>query len=252
MTDGLSDALAASSPPVSSVGPPRPGLVRLQEHPELIPIVTQAVDEVITSSYTNRDRDANLINDAEQAAWAAALITYERMVLAVIQASDAATQARRDRTSSVAATAEEIAEVVTDTAVEVHNVEEAAGQHVSWVAANAASALAALVTLEGEAAASTAAALVLKAVSEAAAVNTLARADAASNVAQAAAEAAAEAADAAACTALATEENVITNAFDRHQDALKTCREVAAAAAQAVLTHHTGQDLPPYAASTPY
>jgi hypothetical protein len=32
---------------------------------------------------------------------------------------------------------------------------------------------------------------------------------------------------------------VITNAFDRHQDALKTCREVAAAAAKAVLTTTT-------------
>jgi hypothetical protein len=202
MTDGLKDALAASSPPLYSVGPPRTGLVQLQEYPELMTIVAHAVNEVIASSYTDRDRDADLLNDAEQAAAAAALVSYERMVIAVIQASDAATQARRDRTSSVAATAEGIAEVVTDTAAEVHNVEDGAGQHVSWVAANAASDLAAIVTLEDETAASTAAALVLKAVSEAAAVNTLARADAASNVAQAAAEAAAEAADAAAGTAL--------------------------------------------------
>ena len=153
------------------MGPPHPGFVQLEEHPELIPVVTQAVDEVIASSNINRERDADLVEDAEQAAAAAALTTYERMVFAAIQASDAADEARRARAPLVAATAEGIAEVVTDAATEVHNVEEAAADHVTVVAANAASELAALVSLEDETAASTAAALVVKAVSEAAAVN---------------------------------------------------------------------------------
>jgi hypothetical protein len=111
------------------------------------------------------------------------------------------------------------------------------------VAANAATELAALVAFDDELAASTAVALVVEAVSEASAVNTVARADAASSVAQAAADAAAEVADQAASTALATERDVIANAFDRHQDALETCHEVAAAAAQAVLTYQSGAHL---------
>ena len=52
---------------------------------------------MIASSNINRERDADLINDAEQAAAAAALTTYERMVFAAIQASDAANEARRSR-----------------------------------------------------------------------------------------------------------------------------------------------------------
>jgi hypothetical protein len=220
--------------------PPHPRFAQLEEHPELIPVVRQAVDEVITSRNLNRERHADLVMDAEQAAAAAALTTYERMVLSAIQAADATNDARQARAHVVAATAAGIADVVTETAAEVHNVEEAAADYVAVVAANAASKLATLVKLDDETAASTAAALVIKAVSEAAAVNTEATADAASSVAQAAADAAADIAGQAACTALAAESDMITNAFDRHRDTLKTCYEDAAGAAQAVLTPQSG------------
>ena len=237
------DLSAGSNPPqLSWVGTPHPGFVQLEEHPELIPVVTEAVDKVIASSNINRQRDVGLINSAEQAAADAALTTYERMVFAAIQASDAANEARRSRVPETAATAEGIAEVVSDTAPEVYNVEEAAADHVNLVAMKAASELAELVSIEDEAAASTAAALVVRAVGDAFEVNAEARADAASSVAQAAADAAAEVADEAASTAIAVERGVISTAFDRHQDALKTCYEVAAAAAQAVLTHQATQE----------
>jgi len=219
-----------------------PGFVELEEHHELIPVVTRAIDEVFAGSNLNRERVADLLRDAEEAAAAAALITYERLVLAAIHASDVADEARRARAPLVSATAEGIAEVATDAATEVNNVEEAAAEYLTFVAANAATELAALVSLEDEAAASTAAALVVRAVSEAAAINTIARADAASSVAQAAADAAAEVADEAASTALAAERDMISTALDRHQDALQTCYEVAAAAAQAVLTHRSDAD----------
>ena len=82
------DLSAGSNPPqLSRVGTPHPGFVQLEEHPELIPVVTEAVDKVIASSNINRQRDVGLVNAAEQAAATAALTTYERMVFAAIQAS---------------------------------------------------------------------------------------------------------------------------------------------------------------------
>jgi len=243
MTDGREQIDSSSESKLRQptwFDPSHPGFFELEDHPELVPVVTWAVDEVFASSNRNRERDADLVRDAEKAAAAAALITYERMVLAAIQASDVADEARRARAPLVAATAEGIAEVVTETATEVHNVEEAAADYITVVAADAASELAALVSREDETAASTAAALVVQAVSEAAAVNTVARADAASSVAQAAADAAAEVAEEAASTARGAERDMISTALDRHQDALETCYEVAAAAAQAVLTQPSG------------
>jgi len=219
--------------------PTRPDFVELEDHPELIPVVTRAVDEVFASSKLNRERDADLVRDAEKAAAAAALITYERMVLAAIHASEVADEARRARAPLVAATAEGIAEVVADAATEVHQVEEAAADYITFVAADAAADLAASVSLEDETAASSAAAVVVQAVSDAAAVNMVARADAASSVAQAAAEAAAEVAEEAATTALAVERDMISTALERHQDALATCYEVAVAAAHAVLVNQS-------------
>ena len=175
----------ATLPPPSWAGP-HPGYDQLEEHPELIPVVTKAVDEVLASGKFSREQDADLVEEAEHAAAAAALTTYERMVFAAIQASEAADEIRRALAPMVAAAAEGIAEVVTDAAAEMHNVEEAAAEHVKLVAANAATELAALVAFDDELAAATAVALVVKAVGEAAAVNTVARADAASEVAQAA------------------------------------------------------------------
>lgn len=234
----IDSSAETTRPPPALVGP-HLGYDQLEEHPELIPVVRQAVEESLASSNIGRERDADLVDEAERAAAAAALTTYERMVLAAIQASEAADEIRRALAPMVTAAAEGIAEVVTDAAAEMHNVEEAAAEHVKMVAANAATKLAALVAFDDEIAASTAVALVIKAVSEAAAVNTEARADAASSVAQAAADAAAEVADQAASTALAAERDVIANAFDRHEDALETCHQVAAAAARAVLSHQS-------------
>jgi hypothetical protein len=132
-----------------------------------------------------------------------------------------------------------IADRVTDAAAEVHNIEKTTADHLALIAAIAASELAGLVRRDDEAA-STAAALVLKAVSDAAAVTTAARAHAASIVAQAAADAAADVAEEAASNALAAESGMITDALDRHQDALTTCYQVATAAANAALTHQSG------------
>jgi len=190
--DEIDPSAGSYLPQPSEVVPLHPGLGQLGDHPELILVVTRAVDEVIKSNNVNRKRDADLVEDVEQAAVAAALTTYQRMVVSVHQASHAADQARLLRGPLVVATAKVLAESVTDTAAEVHNVEDAAADHVAWVAANAASEVAALVSFDDEAAAATAAALVVKAVSDAAAVNMTARADAAASVTQAAAADAAE------------------------------------------------------------
>jgi hypothetical protein len=245
MTDGRDqiDCSSESNPPQPTwFDQSHPGVIEPEDHPELVPVVTRAVDEVFANSNLNRERDADLLRDAEKAAAAAALTTYERMVIAAIHASDVADAARRARAPLVAASAEGIAEVVMEAATEVHNVEEAAADYINFVAKRAASRLAELVSLEDETAASTAAALVVQAVSEAAAINTIARADAASSVAQAAAAAAAEVAEDAANNALAAERDVISTALDRHQDALQTCYEVASAAAHAVLAHRSGAE----------
>jgi len=222
--------------------PPPPGLVHLKDHPELIPVVMRAVDEVIDGRLLTRERNAGLIDDIEQAAAAAALANYERMAETATEVSEVAAEARRDRARSVAASAEAIAERVADTAAEVHTVEEALADRLAAVAANAASELAARVGLDDETAASVAAALVVRAVSAAAAVDADARAGAASSVAQAAAGAAAGIAKEAASTASAAGFDVITAALARHQVALETCYEAAAAAAREVLTHQSGAD----------
>jgi hypothetical protein len=228
--------------------PPRadrlhPGFVQLEDYPELIPVLTRAVDEVIDISDVNRERDAAVVEDVERAAAAAALATYQRMAVAAVQAGDTADEARRSQAQLVATTAGVIAERVTDAASEVHTVDVASADHLALVSTNAASELAAGVGLDDETAASTAAALVVKAVSEAAAVNASARAVAASSVAKAAADAAAEVAEEAASAALATQSEVITDASERQQVALATCYEVAVATAQAMLIHQPGVEL---------
>lgn len=222
----------------------RPGFVQLQKYPELIPVLTQAVDAVINRSTIDSERDADLLEEVERAAAAAALTTYERMAVSAHQVRDAADEARKARADSVAATAEVMAERVTDAAAEVHKVEEASAAHLVSVAANAASELAASVRLDDESAASAAAALVVKALSEAAAVTASARADAASGLAQAAADAATDVAVDAASTAMAAELDQIANASERREIALEACAEVAAATAEAVLAHRSGADQP--------
>ena len=228
--------------PHSRRDPLHPGFVQLKDYPELIPVLLRAVNDVITTSHIDRERDAGLVEDVEWAAAAAALTAYERMAVSALRVRDAAEETRRIRVDSVAATAEVIADRVTDAAAEVHIVEEASAARVVLIAASAATEMAESIGLDNETSASVAAALVVKAVSDAAAVTASERADAASCLAQAAADAATDAARAAASTAWATELEVITDASDHHQNALETCYEVAAATAQAVLTHKLGAD----------
>jgi len=223
-------------------GPIHPGFAQLKDHPELIPVLTEAVNDVIATSRIDRERDPGLVEDVEWAAAAAALTAFERMASTAIRVREAAEQTRRVRIDSVAATAEVIADRVTDAAAEVHIVEEATAARVVLIAASAATELAESIGLDNETTASIAAALVVKAVSDAAAVTASERADAASGLAQAAAEAATDAAQTAASTAWDTELEVITNAAERHQHALVTCYEVAAATAQAVLAQQLGTD----------
>jgi hypothetical protein len=232
-----------NSPHPSRVESLHPGLLQVKDWPELIPVLGQAVDEVINNNFINRERYTDLVDEMERAAAAAALTAYMRLDISSIQVNDAAHDARRVQAYLVAATAQTIAARVIDAAAEIHHVEDAAAAHVASVAASAASELAELIGPEDETVASAAAALVVKAVNEAAAVNTEARADAATIVAQAAAEAAADVAEAAASTASAVESDFIANALDGHQDALEACFKVAAAAAQAMLTHRLGTDL---------
>jgi hypothetical protein len=230
-------------PQPSRVEPLRAGFVQLENYPELIRVLTRAVDEVINRSDVSRERDGQLAEDVERAAAAAALATYQRLAISAVHASDAAGRARRARAHEVAATAEVMAERVTEAAAQVHNVEMASADHLALVSSSAASELAASVSLDDETAASTAAALVVKAVGQAAAVNASARAAAASSVAKAAAAAAAGVAEEAASTASAAQFDVITEAADRQQIALATCVEVAVATAEAMLTHRSGTDL---------
>ncbi len=243
--DDTDPSVGSNLPQPPRADPLPPGFVWLEDYPELIPVLTRAVDEAIASSHINRERDADLIEDVERAAAASALATYKRMAVSASQASDAANRARRARAHSVAVSAEVIAERVTDAAAEVHNAEEASADHLALAAANAAFELAESVRFDDETAVSTAAALVVRAISDAAAVNTSARADAASSVVQAAADAAADIAGEAASTASAAAFDVIADASDRQRDALETCYEVAAATAHAVLTHQSGVHLRP-------
>ncbi|HEX8508765.1 MAG TPA: hypothetical protein VF635_04620 [Propionibacteriaceae bacterium] len=222
---------------------PHPGFAQLKDYPELKEVLTQAVDEVITSSNINRGRDAILIEGVERAVAAAALTTYQKLAVSAEQTSDA-DHARRAQAHSAATTGEVIAEQVTDAAAALHDVQEASAAQVASVAADAASELAASVGEGDETAASGAAALVVTAVSDAAAIRASARATAASLAAHAAADAAAHAAEEAVSTASAAEVDAITDASDRQQDALQTCYQVATATTQALLSHYPGPSLP--------
>ncbi|HWI00282.1 MAG TPA: hypothetical protein VNT27_08115, partial [Propionibacteriaceae bacterium] len=96
MTERRKDASSSDGfnrPLLSRVDTLHPGIVGLENHPELIPLVQQAVDEVIASN-PNRELDADLVNDVERAAAAAALTTYQRMVFSAIRVADAAGKAR--------------------------------------------------------------------------------------------------------------------------------------------------------------
>jgi len=237
------DSSESFDPQPARLDPLRAVFVQLKDYPELIPVLTQVVDEAITSRHLDRERDAGLVEYVEWAAAAAALATYERLAVSALRVSDAADEARRVRADSVAASAEVIAGRVTDAAAEVHNMGAASAAHVVQVAANAASEMAESIGPDDETAAPAAAALVVRAVSDAAAVTASERADAASTLAQAAAAAATDIAAEAASTASAAELVVITDASDRRQEALETCFEVATAAAQAVLAHQSAADL---------
>ena len=172
------DSSESFDPEPARLDPLRTVFVQLKDYPELIPVLTQVVDEAITSSHLDRERDAGLVEHIERAAAAATLTTYERLAVSALRVSDAADEARRARADSVAASAEVIAGRVTDAAAEVHNIEAASAADVVQVAANAASEMAESIGLDDETAASAAAALVVRAVSDAAAVTASARADA--------------------------------------------------------------------------
>ena len=232
----------------ASEAPVQGDLAQVQRYPELVAVVTQAVDEVLTTSSVDCNHAADLVEDAERAATATALTTYQRMAVAANEARDAADHARRRQANAAAAAAEVVAERVTETAAALHHVEEASAAQVALVAAHAAAELAASVGPDDEMVASAAAALVVEAVGEAAAVKATARAEAASLVARAAADAAAEVADEATSTASAAEQESLTDASVRQQDALETCYQVAVTTAQAMLTHHSGTSLiqPPH------
>jgi len=248
MSDGRSGtdpSEGSKSPRPSRVDPLHAAFVQLQAYPELIPVVRQAVDQVLANSNINQERVPDLVEDVEGAAAAAALAVYEQLGVTVSQVSGAAEEARRAQADAVAARAEVIAERVTDAAAEVLAVEEAAADYRVLIAAKVASDLAGSVTLNDETAA-LAAALVVNAVRDAAAVSADAVAESASIVAQAAADAAADTADAAeqaASSALAAERELLTNARDSHKTTLEACFKVAAATAQAILNYLSRADL---------
>ena len=218
----------------------QPGFAQLKDYPELIPLLDQAVDEVLEAHDINREREPDLAGDVERAAATAALATYRRTVGSATSAGAAVNEARQDRARSVAAAAEVIAGRVAVAAAETHLLEEARAERLAEVAAKAASELAAQVGFDDETAAAVAAALVIRAVGEAAAVNASARARAVLQVAQAAADAAASVAEGAAAAALAADVDLITKALHSHLHALEACYEAAAAAAHAVLARRSG------------
>lgn len=218
-------------------GSPHTSFDQLEGYPELIAVVAEAVERAVTNSSVDREHDSDLVEDVERAAATAALTTHQRLTASALQASDSAGEDRRTQARSNAATGAVIAERVTEAATALHAAEEASADPVALVAEDAASAMATTVRLDDEAAASTAAGVVVEAVREAAAVKTRARAEAASQVAHAAADAAAAAAAQAASTASTAEVNAITDSANRHQQTLEACYEVAAATATAMLTH---------------
>ena len=60
MTDGreqIESSTGANLPQPTWFDSSHPGFVGLEEHPELLPVVTRAVDEVFASSNLNRERD---------------------------------------------------------------------------------------------------------------------------------------------------------------------------------------------------
>jgi len=229
-----------SLPQHSRMDPMPHAFVQLADHPELIPVITQAVDDVLKSSHLDRERNAGLVESVEWAAAAAALTAYQRMAISALRVGDAAEHSRRATADAVAATAEVIADRVTNAAAEIHTIDDASAAHLALIAARAATELAGSIGAEeDEIAASVAAALVVKAVSDAAAVTASARAGAATSLAQAAADAATNAAQVAASTAWAAQLDLIGEASDHQKNALETCYKVAAATAQAVITQAT-------------
>ena len=224
--------------------PPHPVLNQLEGYPELRAVLTQAVNQVITNSSVNRERDADLVEDVERAAMDAALTTYQRLTASASQASNTADEARHAQAHTATATAEVKAERVADSAAALHHVEEASADQVALVAAKAAAEVAATAHPDDDAGIAAAAALVVEAVHEAAAVKVSAAADAAARATHAAADAAADAAEEAASSASVAEVDAITDANARQQNTLQTCYEVAAATAQAMLTHRTRSNSP--------
>ena len=72
------------------------------------------------SSHLDRERYAVLVESVEWAAAAAALTAYQRMAISALRVGDAAEHSRRATADAVAATAEVIADRVTDAAAEIH------------------------------------------------------------------------------------------------------------------------------------
>lgn len=111
--------------------PQHPGFVQLEDYPELITVLTQAVDAVIIRSNINRERDADLVEDIERAAAAAAITIYQQTEISASQTVHAAAEARRTKAHLVAANAEMIADRVTAAAAEVHNIAQTSADQVA-------------------------------------------------------------------------------------------------------------------------
>jgi hypothetical protein len=58
---GRTDPSDRSEPShLSRLDPPHPGFAQLEDHPDLIPVLTEAVDQVLTISNIDKERDADL------------------------------------------------------------------------------------------------------------------------------------------------------------------------------------------------
>jgi hypothetical protein len=233
--DALNQNGAAPSPPPEKLVP----ALSLSDYPELVPVISLALDAVVSSFYPEKIDD-HFRAYLERVTTAATLAIYAPIAALTARVGRGAEDSRTVRTAEVARAAEDMATSVAKMAEALQTREEATAVTVARDASLAAELVAASDAFsDDQPAMAVTAAAVATAVHDAATAAVLERARAASLVAQSASAAASEVAAAADQATIAVELEVFQAAAALRGIALETCYQVAinyaASAAEAVL-----------------
>jgi hypothetical protein len=237
--DQLPAAFPGRSVGAGSSGQAHAGEVpAISDYPELQPVVSLALDAVISSFYPQKIGQ-DLRNYLERVTSTATVATYAPIAAIALRTRRGAEDTRVARTTAVARAAQEMADRVAEVAAHLQTREQASADTVAREASKAAEKVALSTGPEHPAQMAVTAASVAAAVHDAAAEALLETAHAAAVVANAATTAAAEVATAADAAALIIELHVLRSASALQAIALETCYQfainTAASAAEAVL-----------------